>query len=462
MASSAIFRVRSGVGKRSSSALFCVLLAVASLAQGQDRQSTADQPPVSTSTPVASVDRVVAVVNDEVVTRRELDRAVVAARNRLATRRDVTLPADEVLDRQVLETLIIERAQAQVARRNGLQINDGQLDRAIDGIAEQNRLTIAQLRARLIDEGISFAEFREDIRSQMIRARLRETEVESRIKVSDADIDAWLAEQQGRGMRAAEMNVGQLFLALPEKAPPSVVAELEKVARELLAQLRSSADFGAMVASRSEAATGKADSGSLGWRTLDQLPRLFADAVSSLEVGQISDIVRSPAGLHILKVLDKRGGDSELDKPIPQTHVRHILIRPSASLSEAEIVRRLESVRDRVRGGEVAFEAMARQYSVDGSAGNGGDLGWVYAGDTVPEFELAMDGLQPGQISDPVRTQFGFHLIQVLERREDRASDERRRQLARQEVIKRRADSAWREWLEELRARTYVEYRLEQ
>ncbi|MGH1360623.1 MAG: peptidylprolyl isomerase [Burkholderiaceae bacterium] len=411
--------------------------------------------------PIEPVDRVIAVVNTEVVTERELATQVELVRERLR-RRGRSVPSPESLEKRVLERIVLERAQDQAARERGITINESQVDRGIDQIARDNNMTLSRLRDQLRAEGIGFAAFRDDIRGQIVRARLREATVGSRIRASDADIDAWLAEQSGKEQQATQLQVAQLLLRLPENPGADEVQAKQTLAAELKEKLADGASFAVLVGQYSDAPNAAQTGGSLGWRNLDQLPQLFADAVSRLAVGDVSEVVRSPAGLHILKVLERRGGQSELDKPIPQTKVRHILIRPGASLSEDQIRRQMQSIRERLIAGTVDFAAMARQYSVDGSAANGGDLGWVYAGDTVPEFERAMDALAPEQVSEPVRTQFGFHLIEVLDRRQDSASPERRRQIARRALIAERTDSAWREWLDELRARTYVELRFEQ
>ena len=407
---------------------------------------------------VEPVDRVIAVVNNEVITARELDAEVAMVRQRAGP----GLPEPAELEDRVLERIIIDRAQMQAARERGIVVNEFQIDRALERIAAENNLTAAQMRDRLRGDGLSMAQFREDIRGQITKARLREAVVESQVQVSDADINAWLAEQEGKKKQAVQLQVAQLLLQVSESASAEVLAQKQQLASDLLERLRQGADFKTLVAEYSDAPNAAANGGELGWRTLEQLPRLFADAVRSLRDGEIAPVVRSPAGLHLLKVVGRRGEPDQLDKPIQQTQVRHILIRPSASLSEDEIRRRLESIRERVLAGNVSFEAMAKQYSVDGSAANGGALGWVYAGDTVPEFERAMDALQPGQISAPIRTQFGFHLIEVLDRREDAASPERQRQAARRALFESRSDAAWGEWLDELRARTYVEKRFEQ
>ena len=249
---------------------------------------------------------------------------------------------------------------------------------------------------------------------------------------------------------------------MPEGATETQIAEITALAEKIQLQARSGTPFGQLVREHSDAPNAGDSGGSMGMRTLEQLPRLFVDAVMSLSVGEVAPVVQSGAGLHVLKLVNREGGPGNADEPILQTKVRHILIRPGPGIGESEIIQRLESIRERLLAGQVEFAAMARQYSADGSAATGGDLGWVYAGDTVPEFERSMDALKPGEISEPVRTQFGFHLIEVLDRRQDAASPDRERQFARQSIIKERSALAWQDWLDELRARTYVEMRFEQ
>lgn len=410
---------------------------------------------------VEPVDRVIAVVNTEVVTERELAAQVAQVKKR-AQEQGARLPQPAALNRRVLEQIILDRAVLQAAKDRGILINETQIDRAIESIAQENRVTVKAMRDQLQTEGMTFTAFREEIRAQIVEARVRELEVDARIKVSDADIDAWLAEQTGKEQQTARLEVAQVLLQVPEAATDAQMSEIRALAEKIQLQARSGTPFEQLVGEHSVAPGAAESGGSMGMRTVEQLPRLFADAVMPLSVGEIAPIVQSGAGLHVLKLLNREGGVDAANKPIQQTKVRHILIRPGPAVSEAEIVQRLESIRERLIGGQVEFGAMARQYSADGSAAAGGDLGWVYAGDTVPEFERKMDELKPGEVSEPIRTQFGFHLIEVLDRRQDSASPERERQLARQALVKQRSNLAWRDWLDELRARTYVELRFEQ
>lgn len=410
---------------------------------------------------IEPVDRVIAVVNTEVVTERELAAQVVQVSKR-AQEQGARLPPPAALRRRVLEQIILDRAVLQAAKDRGIVINETQIDRAIESIAQENRVNLKGLRDQLRKEGVSFTAFREEIRAQIVEARVRELEVDARIKVSDADIDAWLAEQTGKEQQTARLEVAQVLLQVPESTTEAQMSEIKALAEKIQLQARSGTPFKQLVSQHSAAPRAAETGGSMGMRTVEQLPRLFADAVMPLSVGEIAPIVQSGAGLHVLKLVNREGGAGAADNPILQTKVRHILIRPGPTISEAEIVQRLKSIRERLIGGQVEFGAMARQYSADGSAAAGGDLGWVYAGDTVPEFERSMDALKPGEFSEPIRTQFGFHLIEVLDRRQDSASPERERKLARQALVKQRSTLAWQDWLDELRARTYVELRFEQ
>lgn len=414
--------------------------------------------PTGHAAQVLPVDRVIAVVNDEVITARELHNRLNAARERLAAQNQPLANDEERLRRELLEQIILERAESQHARELGITITEQQVDSAIENIARENGLTAQALTERLASEGVPYQAFRRDIRNQIVQARLRETVIQSRISVSDADIDAYLIARNGADALQPQFQVRQLFIRVPEGTDEARVGELNAQVSALRNRLQAGESMDAVVADASEAP----DGGNFGWRQLKELPEIFANAVQDMQPGELSGVIRSPAGFHVLKLLGKRDGGLQADgPPVIQTRVRHILIRPEDGVGEAQILRRLEEIRDRVSGGTASFEDMARQYSVDGSAGRGGDIGWVYPGDTVPAFERAMNGLAPGQISQPVRTQFGFHLIQLIERREEAASQERMRRMARQEIIRQRTAEAYREWRAELRDRTYVELRLE-
>lgn len=413
------------------------------------------------------LDRIVAVVNKDVITLRELERRAAITAEALA-RQGVTLPPRDVLLRQLLERMIIDRAQVQMAREQGLRVDEAQLDAAVASIARENSLTLTQLRERLEQDGRSFASFREEIRGEILRTRLREREVDSRIQVSEADIDAFLAAQgmQPAAAATAEYQVAHILIRVPEGATAEQIEPLRQRAEELRSRALAGESFATLAAAASDAPDAL-QGGQLGWRTADRLPELFAEAVAKLAPGELSPVLRSPGGFHLLMLTDRRestGGSasrSSVGAPVTQTHARHILMRPSEVLTEDEAVRRLNEIRERVLAGTADFADMARQYSSDGSAGRGGDLGWIYPGDTVPEFERAMMALAPGAISEPVRTPFGVHLIQVLDRRSDDASPERVRQQAREILRMRRIEERYEDWLRQLRDSTYVEYKLD-
>ncbi len=413
------------------------------------------------ATPV-EIDRIAAVVNSEAITERELQQHVLLVERQLREQ-NIEVPPPDVLERQVLERMIVDRAQMQLARDSGLRVDDGQLERAIAAIAAENRLTPTQLRDRLQRQGIDFAQFRDEVRGQMVRQRLREREIDSKVQISDADVDAFLAAQSGADAAdRSELHLAQILLRLPEGANAEQIERQRLRAQEIERQLQAGADFGRLAAAFSDAPEAMSG-GSLGWRTPDRLPQLFVDAVRSLNPGGISPVLRSPAGFHVLKLVERRSEALPVaaGKPVVQTRARHILIRPNEVVSEEEAVRRLREIRQRIEAGTADFAELARQYSVDGSAGRGGDLGWVYPGDTVPEFERAMNALAPGQLSEPVRTPFGVHLIQVVERRTDESSPDRLRQQARQALRERRIEENYEDWLRQLRDRTYVEYKLD-
>lgn len=408
------------------------------------------------------LDRVVAVVNDEVITLNEL-RARLAVAEQQLQRQNIALPPRAVLARQVLERMIVDRAQLQLARETGVRVDDATVNAAIARIAEQNGMTLAQFRERLQREGVTFARFREDVREDIIMSRLRDREVDSRIQISEGEIDNFLAEQAGVAAGSVEYNVAHILLRVPENASADAIEAVRKRAEDLLAQAKGGADFAQLAASFSSAPEALAG-GELGWRTAERLPTIFFDAVKDLKAGELGPIVRSGGGFHVLKLVGKRSAiEGKLaTAPVQQTRVRHILLRVSENTPEADVLRRLTDLRERVVKGGQDFGQLARLHSVDPSATRGGDLGWIYPGDTVPEFERAMNELAVGAVSEPVRTPFGWHLIQVLERRTEESPLERNRVAARQALRDRKADEAYLDWLQQLRDRTYVELKLEE
>ncbi|MBX3677169.1 MAG: peptidylprolyl isomerase [Rhodocyclaceae bacterium] len=424
----------------SASALLC-LAGGQAFAQGRAAQ-------------VIEADRIIAVVNDEVITLNEL-KARIAAVERQLRQQGTQMPPRDVLEKHILERLIVDRVQIQFARETGLRIDDAQLDQTLARIAEGNRMDLAQFRASLEQDGIPWAKFREDIRNEIIVSRIREREVDSKIVVSEGEIDNFLESAGAAG--SEEYNLGHILLRVPEQAKPEQLVRLKARAEDIISQLRGGADFAQLAASYSDAPDGLSG-GMMGWRPLERLPSLFAEVVPKLKPGEVSDAVRSPAGYHILKLIDRRGGAIKA-QPVEQTHARHILIKTSELVSESEAKRRLVGLKERITHG-TEFAELARLHSNDLSAAKGGDLGWLSPGDTVPEFERAMNSLKPGEVGEPVKSPFGWHLIQVIERRMD-TSKERVRQSARLALRERKADEAYQDWLRQMRDRAYVEYRLE-
>src|SRR5919197_380930 len=354
---------------------------------------------------VTLVDRIVAVVNKDVVTYSELNEAVGLAERQLR-RQGTPAPERAVLERQMLERLILDKAQLQLARETGIRIDELQLDRAVERIAQSNNMTLADFRRALEADGVAFDAWRNEIRQQMIMARLREREVENRVQVSDTEVDLFLEQLKNRPDEGAEYNIAHMLVRVRNGAPFARVAAAYSDAPDAL------------------------QGGALGWRNHQRLPELFADALAKMNPGDISEPLRSPAGFHIVQLVERRGAGNEA--PVVQTRLRHILVRTNEAVSESEARRKLLDLRDRILSGGADFAALARVHSDDGTAARGGELDWVYPGDTVPEFERAYQELKVGEISQPVRTPFGYHLIQVLERRSSDVSPERKRLQARQ------------------------------
>ncbi|MGB5081755.1 MAG: peptidylprolyl isomerase [Burkholderiales bacterium] len=420
------------------------------LAQGARQEQSA-------STRTAPIDRIVAVVNKEVITRHELSERMDRVTQGLA-RRGTSLPDRHEVERQVLERLIIERVQLQLARDTGLRVDDLELDRTVARIAEGNKLSPAQFRQALERDGIRFEGFREDLRDEILINRLRERDVTSRITVSDGEIENLLLEQSGRKGAGTEYSIAHILVRVPEQASPEQLDARRARAEEAIRRMREGADFAQVAAAYSDAPDAL-QGGVMGWRGQDRLPELFVEALENLKPGEVSNALRSPAGYHVIKLIALRGAGAPL--LVEQSHVRHILVRTNELVSEDDARRKLTNLRERVVNG-TDFAELARLNSDDGSASRGGDLGWVYPGDTVPEFERAVSELKPLEVSQPVKTSFGWHLIQMLERRTADVSSERKRIEARRALLDRKGDEAYQEWLRQLRDRAYVELRLEE
>lgn len=406
--------------------------------------------------PIA-LDRVVAVVNDEAITLFELQERHANAVRQLR-QRGTPLPAREVLEKQLLDRLIIDRIQIQFAKETGLRVDESELDNILRRIADNNRMSLAQFRATIEKDGIEWRRFREDIREEVTITRLREREVDNRIVIADGEIDSYLANPQQTD-QSAIVAVGHIIVRVPEQANPVRLAQLRRRTEEALAKIRSGQDFGQVAASYSEAPDALSG-GMLEPRPLDRLPSLYADALATMKPGEVSDILKSPAGFHIVKLFDRKGG-SVIGGAVSQTRARHILIKANELVSAEEARHKLAGLKERLDHG-ADFAELARLHSNDLTAARGGDLGWLYQGDTVPEFERGMDSLKINEISQPVRSPFGWHLIQVLERKSAEAGDERKRLMARQALRERKSGEAYEDWLRQMRDRAYVEYRLEE
>lgn len=399
-------------------------------------------------------DRIVAVVNDDVITYFELRHRLELALSQLK-KQGTAMPPREVMERQMLERLIMDRVQLQYAREVGLRVDDAQLEQAIQRVAAANKMTLPQFREALQKDRVPFAKFREDIRDEITIARLREREVENKIAISEGEIDNYLAGDLSGG--GEEYEVAHILLRAPESASPEQIQKLKAKADQLRERLQNGEDFAQLAAAYSDAPDGL-QGGLMGARPLERLPNVFAEAVVKLKPGEVSPVLRSPNGFHLVKLVSKVGGKAV--PAVQQTHARHILIRVNEIVSEADAKHRLEGLYDRIKHGE-RFAELARLYSQDGTAPKGGDLGWIYPGDTVPEFERAMNQLKPGELSGPIQSPFGFHLIEVLERRVQDVSADRQRVAARQVLRERRLDEAYQDWLRQMRDRAYVEIRLE-
>lgn len=405
----------------------------------------------------ALLDRVVAVVNTEVITRLDLDEQVKVALQQLR-RQNTPLPAQDVLERQLLERLVTARVLVQTARETGLRVDDAQLQRSLERIAQENKLTPDAFRKALENDGVNFNRFRDELRNEILIARLKEREVDSKILITDAEIDNYLKNQQNLGGKDDEYSLAHILVLVPEQASPEQIQAKRAAAEKALAQLRGGADFRQVSAGVSDAQNAL-EGGPLGWRPTSRLPQIFVDSVKAMKVGDLSPVLRSANGFHILKLLDKRGNETPVI--VQQTHTRHILVRLNEVVSEADAKQRLFNLKERIDNG-ADFAELARLQSEDASSSRGGDLGWLSPGDTVPEFERAMNALEPGQVSEPVQSPFGWHLIQVIERRNEDMSKERQRLLARQAIRARKSDEAYQEWVRQQRDRAYVELRLEE
>lgn len=411
--------------------------------------------PQAATAPARSADYIVAVVNQELVTAFEVEQRVARVRE-AAQRNQQTLPADAELRRLALEALIEDRAMLSHARESGARVDDADIDRAIANIAAQNQMTLEQLRQALAREGLDLARFRANLREQMLIERVREREVAQRIRVTDSEVDDFIQTQRGKAAGEMQYNVAQIRVAVPEGASAELVAERRQRAQAALERVRGGEDFAAVARAVSDDDK-REQGGEIGLKPASRLPDAFLEVVRTLEVGRVApELLRSGAGFHVLKLL-ARSADTAVH--VTQTHARHILLRPSAQSSEQAVQNRLRDFKQQIESGARRFDELAREYSSDGSAPAGGDLGWAAPGQFVPEFEAAMNELPEGGVSDPVASRFGLHLIQVLERRDVAIDQKQLREQARNALRERKFDAAYGDWIRELRGRAYVELR---
>jgi peptidyl-prolyl cis-trans isomerase SurA len=417
--------------------------------------SAAALPVLAQSSRIQLVDRVVAVVNDEVITRYELTEQKNAVAAQLK-RQGVTMPPDAELDAQVLERFINEKVQLQYARENGVRADDETVNASVQRIAGDNKMSMIQFAAALKKDGITLEKFRDELKNEIVLSRLREREVESRVVVTDSEIEAYLAQAKLVGANQSEYQLAHILVLVPEQATPDQVEARKKRAEEAERQLKAGTPF-AQVAAVFSDANDATKGGELGWRQGDRLPVLYAQAAEKMKSGETSGVLRSANGFHIVRLLDKRVGQQQAI--VEQNKARHILVRVNDLVGEAEAKAKIERMKDRIASGS-KFEDVAKLGSEDGSAPKGGELGWVSPGDTVAEFEAAMKAAPINTVVGPVRTQFGFHLIEVTERRQQDVTAEKSRQSARVALRERKADEAYQTWLRELRDRATVETKL--
>jgi len=421
---------------------------------------TRTPPPIMLPAPGSNLPRqadyIVAVVNSEPITNNEVRIRQARIEQQIAAQGGEMPPRDRIA-KEVLERLILEKIQAQLAVEGGIKVDDYAVSQAEQGVARQNSVTMEEMERRLASEGLTRERFRQELRSQLQLQRLRERDVESRVRVTEADVDQFLRDQQNNADPSkTEINLGHILILVPEGASPEVVEQRRERAQKAADEVRAGKDFGTAAREYSDAAEGKSG-GELGLRPADRYPELFLSATRQTPVGGMVGPVRSPAGFHVLKVIERnRGG---IPSVAVQNHARHILLRTGPQLSEAAAAERLADYRRRIESGNADFASLAREYSQDGSAKDGGDLGWASPGRYVPEFEEVLSSLRPGEVSQPVVSRFGVHLIQLLERREAKLTPREQRDMVRDMVREKKLDEAYANWVRDIRGRAYVEYR---
>ncbi|MGB5473051.1 MAG: peptidylprolyl isomerase [Gammaproteobacteria bacterium] len=433
------------------------LTALALLALGAGAAVAADDPTASPASGQGLLNRIVAVVNDGIIVSSELDTSTASVISQLREK-GTQLPERSVLERQVLERLVVEKLQLQLAETNGMSIDDSTLNSEVQDLARKNGISVSDFRTVIERDGFSYAAFREDLRKQLLIQELRRQMVSSRIRVTDQEVDNLLATLKTSGSGDVEYHLAHILVAIPEAASPEQIQAAEQRATGILRRLRENADFAEIAIAESDAQTAL-EGGDIGWRSLGQMPELFVEPLQTLQTGDVSGLIRSPGGFHIIKLVEKRGDERHIMR---QTRARHILLKEDDLHSEAENRVRIRQLAMRLRAGE-DFATLARSNSQDTlSAAKGGDLGWLGPGDTIPDFEAAMNKLAPGEISEPVYTRFGWHLIQVQEYRDHDNTEEFERNRIRNLIRSRKYDEELLLWLRRLRDEAYVEYRVDE
>ena len=412
--------------------------------------------PTAESTEPRPADFIVAVVNSEPITNNEVQTRLARIEQQLS--RQGSVPPRNQLAREVLERLIVERAQLQLARTLSVRPEDAAVDQAVATVARQNQLSLDELKSRLAADGVDYTRFRADLRDELTLVRLREREVDSRVKVSEQDIDQFLREREAQAQSGPQLlNIAQILVAVPEAATPEQVSALQAKAQRALARIRAGEDFAVVAAEMSDTAQLPSGSGELGLRPVERLPTLFVDAARDLPAGGLAGPLRSGAGFHVIKVIEKKSGAAAIS--VTQTRARHILLRLSPQLTEQAAKDKLADFKRRITAGQADFATLARDNSQDGSAKEGGDLGWASPGMFVPEFEQVMNQLAPGQLADPLVSRFGVHLMEVLQRRDATLSEREQREVVRNLVREKKIDEAFNQWVQDVRGRAYVEFR---
>lgn len=402
-----------------------------------------------------TADYIVAVVNQEPITHTDVDKRVSRIMDAASRNPNARLPSPEVLREQVLDALIDEKVQLQHAKTIGMGVSDAEVDDAIANIASQNQISLQELRQRMRADGLDYDRYRNSLREQMLLERVRAREVNARIQISDTDLDTFNAQAAAAG-RDTDLNLAHILIGVPEGASAERVRQLAAKAEALRERAAAGANFAQLVKDNTDDASTRDNGGTFGMRPASRLPELFTDAVKDLKVGQVSKVVRSGAGFHVLKLIER---ENAAKATYTQQRARHILLRTTPQLSMQAARARMAEIRKQIVGGQASFAQMARQNSEDGSATRGGDLGWAAPGQFVPEFEQALTALQPGQVSEPVVTRFGVHLIQLIERREVQLTEQQKREAARSVLREQRFEPAYEEWARELRAAAYVDMR---